>query len=36
MRYMLLDAAGDFYAGAAGLAAVRDEVNDIQDKVRIS
>ena len=35
MRYELLDAPGNLHVGAAGFAAVRDEVNDIQDKVGI-
>ena len=35
VRYKLLDVAGDFHVGAARLAGVRDEVNDIQDKVGI-
>lgn len=36
VRYKLLDSPGDFHVGTAGLAGVRDEIDDIQDKVGIS
>ena len=35
VRYELLYTPGDLHVGAAGLARVRDEINDVQDKVGI-
>ena len=35
VRYKLLDAPGDLHVGAAGLAGVWDEIDDVQDLVGI-